>query len=108
MKALACSYIWWPGMDAEIDNLVKTCPVCQQSHPAPAVAPLHSWECPSEPWSRLHLDFAGLFMGHMFLILVDAHSKQLNVHLMQSISSANTIVKNKLRWCLRLTVFHGK
>ena len=31
MKALACSYIWWPGMDADIDNLVKSCSVCQQS-----------------------------------------------------------------------------
>ena len=93
MKALARSYIWWPGMDAEIDNLVKFCPVCQQSHPAPPVSPLHSWEWPSEPWSRLHLDFVGPFMGHMLLILVDAHSKWLNAHLMQSISSAKTIKK---------------
>ena len=77
MKALAHSYIWWPGMDEEINNLVKSCSVCQQSQPAPAVAPLHSWEWPSEPWSRLHLDFAGPFMGHMFLIIVDAHSKWL-------------------------------
>ena len=96
MKALARSYIWWPGMDAEIDNLVKACSVCQQSRPAPAVAPLHSWEWPSELWSRLHLDFAGPFMGHMFLILMDAHSKWLDVHLMQSITSANTIEKLRM------------
>ena len=93
MKALAHSYIWWPGMDEEINNLVKSCSVCQQSQPAPAVAPLHSWEWPSEPWSRLHLDFAGPFMGHMFLIIVDAHFKWLDVHLMPSISSTNTIEK---------------
>lgn len=78
-------------MDSEIENLIKSCQVCQQSRPAPAVAPLHSWEWPSEPWNRLHLDFAGPFLGHMFLILVDALSKWLDVHLMQSISSANTI-----------------
>ena len=35
-------------------------------------------------------------MGHMFLILVDAHSKWLDVHLMQSISSANTIEKPRM------------
>ena len=96
MKALARCYIWWPGMDSEIDNLVKSCSLCQQSRPAPAVAPLHSWEWPSEPWSRLHLDFAGPFMGHMFLILVDAHSKWLDVHLMQSITSSNTIEKLRM------------
>jgi len=96
MKALARCYIWWPGMDAEIDNLVKSCSVCQQSRSAPAVAPLHSWEWPSEPWSRLHLDFAGPFMGHMFLLLVDAHSKWLDVHLMDSITSSKTIEKLRM------------
>ena len=80
-------------MDADIDNLVKSCTVCQQSRPAPAVAPSHSWEWPSEPWSRLHLDFMGPFMAHMFLILVDAHSKWIDVHQMQSITSTNTIEK---------------
>ena len=74
-NALARCYIWWPGMDQEINNLVKSCSVCQESRPAPAVAPLHSWEWPTEPWSRLHLDFAGPFLGHIILILVDAHSK---------------------------------
>jgi len=42
MKALACSYIWWPEMDTEIDNLVKFCQCA--SNPALAVAPLHSWK----------------------------------------------------------------
>ena len=35
-------------------------------------------------------------MGHMFLILVDAHSKWLDVHLMHSITSANTIEKLRM------------
>ena len=51
------------------------------------------WEWPSEPWSRLHLDFAGPYLGAMYLILVDAHSKWMDVQLMQSISSAKTIQK---------------
>ena len=45
-------------MDVEIEEFVKTCPVCQESHPAPTAVPLHSWEWPSEPLSRIHLDFA--------------------------------------------------
>jgi hypothetical protein len=28
MKALAHAYIWWPGMDAQIADTVKKCPVC--------------------------------------------------------------------------------
>ena len=96
MKALARCYIWWPGMDTEIDNLVKSCAVCQQSRPAPAVVPLHSWEWPSEPWSRLHLDFAGPVKGNMLLILVDAHSKWLDAHILKSITSAKTIEKLRM------------
>ena len=81
MKALARSYVWWPKMDSEIEAMVKDCTVCQGSQSLPSVAPLHPWEWPTQPWSRLHLDFAGPFMGHMFLILVDAHSKWIEAHI---------------------------
>ena len=68
MKSLARSFVWWPGMDAQIEKLVKSCAVCQESRPSPAPAPLHPWEWPSEPWSRLHIDFAGPFLNHMFMV----------------------------------------
>lgn len=83
-------------MDAQIEELVKTCHVCQESRPTPAAAPLHPWEWPSQPWSRIHLDYAGPFLGHMFLIIIDAHSKWMDVHLMQSISAAKTIEKLRI------------
>ena len=51
MKALARSYVWWPKMDAAIEELVGNCEVCQKSRPSPPVAPLHPWEWPAEPWS---------------------------------------------------------
>ena len=82
MKALARSYIWWPKMDNSIKGVAKRCPSCQQASSSPPKAPLHSWEWPSQPWSRLHLDFAGPFMGHMFLVVVDSHSKWLDVQIM--------------------------
>ena len=85
------SYVWWPQMNAAIEEVVKQCPNCQESCPSPAVAPLHPWEWPSHPWQRLHLDFAGPFLGHMYLVLVDAHSKWMEVHLMQSITASKTI-----------------
>ena len=96
MKSLARSYVWWPGMDSEIEQLVKTCPVCQESRPTPAPAPLHPWEWPSQPWSRIHLDFAGPYLGHSFLVLVDAHSKWIDVHMMNSITSSKTIEKLRI------------
>ena len=91
MKALARSYIWWPQMDLEIEKCVKSSSVCQQSRNSPPPAPLHPWQWPSEPWSRLHLDFAGPYMGHMFLVIQDAHSKWLDAHVMSTITSSKTI-----------------
>ena len=67
MKSLARAYIWWPKLDSDVENLARLCAVCQQTSPLPSKAPLHPWEWPSRPWSNLHLDFAGPFLGHMWL-----------------------------------------
>ena len=81
-------------MDSDIENLVKQCQVCQESRPSPPAAPLHPWEWPSKPWSRIH--FAGPFLGHNYLVLVDAYSKWMDVVLMKSITSAKTIEKLRI------------
>jgi len=96
MKSLARSYIWWPLMDSDIEQLVKGCPQCQESRPSPPAAPLHPWEWPASPWSRLHIDFAGPYLGQMFLVLIDAHSKWMEVKIMNSITASKTIEQLKI------------
>ena len=56
MKSLACSYVWWPGLDDDITRTIQQCEICQNSRPSPPSAPLHPWEWPSRPWSRIHID----------------------------------------------------
>jgi hypothetical protein len=69
VKMLARSYVWWPKMDEEIETTVRKCITCQLSRPLPSVAPLHPWEWPSRPWSRLHIDYANHYHGRMYLII---------------------------------------
>ena len=57
------------------------------------LAPLHPWEWPERPWSRVHIDHAGPFQGKMFLVVVDAHSKWLEVVIVPSTTSQVTIQK---------------
>ena len=95
MKALARGYVWWPNMDRELEDAVKKCQQCQLHQKAPAEAPLHPWEWPGQPWSRVHIDYAGPYKGHMYLVVIDAHSKWMEVHIMRSTTSAATIVKLK-------------
>lgn len=93
MKALARSYLWWPGIDHDLETLCKECTNCQSLRKAPPKAPLHPWEYPTRPWSRLHIDYAGPKLGHMFLVVVDARTKWLEVILMKTATSATTIEK---------------
>ena len=58
---------------------MKSCEICQEN--GKAVAPLHPWEWPARPWSRLHVDFA----------VVDAHSKWLEVVVVLSPPSQQAI-----------------
>lgn len=44
-----------------------------------ARAPLPTWEHPSHPWQTLHLHFAGQLKRRMFLVIVDAYSKCLEM-----------------------------
>lgn len=66
MKSISGSYIWWPTLDKDLEHLASSCISCQAVKQAPAAAPLHPWLWPSKPWERLHIDFAGPFMGKMF------------------------------------------
>ena len=95
MKALARMYVWWPGIDKDIENMVQTCNECQVNQATPPVAPLHPWKWPTKPWSRLHLDFAGPLQNKMFLILIDALSKWVEALLTNSSTSA--VVIDRLR-----------
>ncbi|RWS01071.1 uncharacterized protein B4U79_06255, partial [Dinothrombium tinctorium] len=54
--------------------IASDCIECQRVQNLPPRL-VHPWEWPTTPWQRLHLDFAGPFMGSNFLIVVDAHSK---------------------------------
>ena len=47
--------------------------------------------CMVKLWSRVHVDYAGPFLRKMFLIMIDAISKWMEVHLTTSTSAATTI-----------------
>ena len=66
IKALAHGYVWWPNMDCELENAVKSCQQCQLHQKGLAEAPLHPWGWPGQPWARVHIDYAGPYKGHMY------------------------------------------
>ena len=90
MKSLARSYIWWPTIDQQIEQVARACAGCQSVRHMPPTT-YHPWERPTTPWRCLHIDFAGPFQNHMFLIVVDAMSKWPEVIKMKSTTAEKTI-----------------
>ena len=91
MKSIARSYLWWPNLDKDLETTARSCLSCQAVKQSPAATPLHPWVWPARPWQRVHVDFAGPFMGKMFLLAVDAHSKWGEVYPMLKTTTSKTI-----------------
>ncbi|UYV76620.1 K02A2.6-like [Cordylochernes scorpioides] len=91
MKALARNFIWWPGIDREIEEITRVCRECNINNHTLKQESVHRWESAPTPWYRIHLDFAGPFMNRMFLIVIDSYSKWPEVIIMNSTTAGNTI-----------------
>ena len=92
MKALARSYVWWPGLDADLEAEVRQCSTCQSLRNLPPETPLHPWKYAGIPMQRVHVDCADL-RGQSFLIMIDNYSKWLEVIPMRSTTSEKTVEK---------------
>ena len=93
MKALARSYIWCPGLDADIEMCVKDCTTCQLHNTQPPLTRLHPWEWPGRTTHIIHIDYAGPFEGRVILIIVDAHSKYIDAHVVSAATTSATLTK---------------
>ncbi|BES87362.1 Hypothetical Protein NTJ_00167 [Nesidiocoris tenuis] len=91
MKALARSVVYWPRIDHDIEELCRNCAECLSTHRQPKKVEKHFWEYPAYAWERIHVDFAGPFMGHQFFLVVDSHSKWLEAFVVPSTSSDTAI-----------------
>ncbi|XP_024876666.1 uncharacterized protein K02A2.6-like [Temnothorax curvispinosus] len=88
---LARSYLWYPNMDQDLERLVKTCEICMSFRAEPEKASLLKWQQTENPFERIHLDFAGPFKGHMFLVSIDSYTKWPEVFIMKNTDTSSTI-----------------
>ena len=62
MKALARSYIWWPGMDREIEQAAKVCTGCELTQNNPKTAPTSCIGVASTPTATYPCRFCGTIL----------------------------------------------
>jgi len=99
MNSLARQFMWWPGIDANIEHLAKTCVKCCSIRHNPPSAPLHPWAFPERPWQRIYVDLAGPFFNSMWLVIVDAHSKWPEVFKLPNATSEAVILRMRETFC---------
>ena len=100
---LARSTVWWPGIDQDVEAVVRRCAACQESRDSPPHRELQPWPWPAKPWSRIHADFAEPEKGKCVLVVVDSHSKWIESEVMYSTATTPTIGKFRAmfaRWGL--------
>ncbi|KIH59896.1 integrase core domain protein [Ancylostoma duodenale] len=91
MKKLARSYVYWPNIDSDCEDMVRRCTNCQEAAENPTKVPLKTWPSPTRVWQRLHVDFAGPLEGVYYLVVVDALSKWPEMIEMSNISATKTV-----------------
>ncbi|XP_043191626.1 uncharacterized protein K02A2.6-like [Amphibalanus amphitrite] len=91
MKNLARRYVWWPGLDAELEGAARDCAECMDKRGAPPHSDRHPWEPAGGPWERIHIDYAGPFQGLNFLVVCDSYTKWLEVIPMRETGTESTV-----------------
>ncbi len=91
---LARDLMFWPRMNAEIEEIVSKCEFCLKHRKNQVKEPMTIHPIPSRPWSKVGSD---LFTLHKqdFLVLVDYYSNFIEVEKLDSSDSRAVINKIK-------------
>ena len=93
MKSLARSYVYWPRLDTQIEDTARTCETCgKYGKNLPKIVD-HPWAKTTAPFQRVHADFAGPFLGSMWLLLVDSYSKWPEIIQMNANTTSSATIR---------------
>ena len=93
-KVRARQSLYWPGMNAEIEELVARCSHCMTYRNKQQKESFIAHEIPTAPWIKVASDVFHLF-GHHYVIVVDYFSKYVEVERITDMTSSSVI--NKLK-----------
>ena len=97
-KQLLREKVWRPGIDKDVEHLIRSCISCQAQSSQTCPPPLTMTEMPSRPWTVLHADLCGPFpSGESLLVLIDSCSRWPEVFILKSTTAAVFI--NRMESC---------
>ena len=96
-KRLLRAVYWWPGLDGQVEEVVKGCDLCRNhdAHFSPNRPPLQPIELPEGPWKRVMIDFIGPLPGpseeRFGLVLIDMFSRWPEVAFSSDCTASTTV-----------------
>ncbi|XP_013167322.1 PREDICTED: uncharacterized protein K02A2.6-like [Papilio xuthus] len=114
MKGRLRSKVWWPRIDKDSEQMVKSCKGCTLvSLPNPP-APMKRRELPSEPWVEIAMDLLGPLPNNDYiLVIIDYYSRYKEIKITKTITSV-TIIKilkelfSRLGYPMSITADNGR
>lgn len=88
MKQLARMYLYWNGIDTDIENWTRACKQCQLLGINRTPRIYGNWPVTTQPFERVHIDFFHK-NNQTYLILVDAYSRWLEIRKMNKTTATN-------------------
>ncbi|UYV63822.1 K02A2.6-like [Cordylochernes scorpioides] len=85
--------VWWPRITSEIEEMVRTCPMCIEER-TNRHQPLLPSELPNCPWEKVGVDLFTL-KGQNYLLITDYYSRYPEIARLEDMISASVIVHCK-------------
>jgi len=98
MRQLMRQFVWWPGMDGDIQKLISQCDPCAKSQQSRVNYSLSAWPESSKFFQRLFIDLF-FFDDKSFLILIDQFSNFVDIHPLKQLSSNQIISALQKTFC---------
>lgn len=92
--------VWWPGMSAQLTELVSNCRECRKLS-TPQVLPLLPTELPELPWQKVAMDLFE-WKKRTYLLVVDYFSRYIEIARLEQLTAAEVI-----RHCKSIFARHG-
>ncbi|XP_062541322.1 uncharacterized protein K02A2.6-like [Armigeres subalbatus] len=101
---LARENMFWPGMSAQITDVVKECTICAKFSPSQQKPPMKNHAISIYSWQTvsMHVFFATYRKKHQFLVTVDHYSDYIELDLLKDMTA-----KSLVESCKRNFSRHG-
>ena len=93
-KLRAKGSVFWPNINSEIEDMVRSCDPCQRHQNANIKEPMISHDVPQRAWHTIGSDLF-LWNATWYLLIADYYSKFPIVRKLSSLQSATTIAHMK-------------